>query len=245
MKESNISLRGKVIHGIRIRAAHEILYYCIKRLARKNGFCWAMNETLATLTGYTKGYVSHLLTDLFRIGWVYRRVEYGANGEVTARVLVPMDKLVPNVDVMARLVDELEKKNSRDANMNRLRHNGRVLGINPEEISTAVYQHGAERVDELLAIIYASNSCKSPRKFFYAGLKKVYLASKRAKRSVGTWFAIPKTANQTKWILRNDSIRESVDDVTRPLDSTFLASLSKLGGTAAATVARMSVAPTA
>lgn len=245
MKESQISLRGKVVRGIRIRAAHETLYYCIKRLSKKNEFCWAMNESLATLTGYTKGYISHLVTDLHRIGWVYRRVEYAPSGEVESRVLVPMDRLVPQVDVMEKLVDELEKKHDRDANMNRLRHNGRILGLNPEEIKRAVCNYGADRVDELLAIIYASNSCKSPRKFFYAGLQKVFLASARAKRWVGKWFATPKQANQTKWILKNDNIAESIEEVTRPLDSSFLASLSRMGGHAAATVARMSAAPTA
>ena len=245
MKESNISLRGTVIHGIRIRTAHEVLYYCIKRLAKKNKFCWAMNETLAKLTGYSKGYISHLITDLYRVGWLYRRVEYSPSGEVEARVLVPMDRACPSVDVMEKLVDELEKKHETDGTMNRLRHNGRLLGINPEEVKQAVCNYGADRIDELLAIIYTSNSCKSPRKFFYAGLKKIFLPSGRARRWVGKWFEVPKMANQTKWVLRNDSIRESVDDVTRPLDSTFLASLSKLGGTAAATVARMSATPTA
>lgn len=245
MKQSNISLRGTVIHGIRIRTAHEVLYYCIKRLAKKNKFCWAMNETLAKLTGYSKGYISHLITDLYRVGWLYRRVEYSPSGEVEARVLVPMDRACPSVDVMERLVDELEKKNEKDANMNRLRHNGRLLGINPEEIKHAVCNYGALRIDELLAIIYTSNSCKSPRKFFYAGLKRVFLTSARAKKWVGKWFDAPKMANQTKWILRNDSIKESIEDVTRPLDSGFLASLSRMGGHAAATVARMSAAPMA
>lgn len=239
MKESSISLRGKVVHGIRIRAAHETLYYCIKRLAKKNKFCWAMNETLSVLTGYTKGYVSHLITDLFRIGWVYRRVEYSASGEVEARVLVPMDRLVPQVDVMEKLVEELEKKNETNGTMNRLRHNGRMLGINPEEVKQAVCNYGVQRIDELLAIIYASNSCKSPRKFFYAGLKKPFLASARAKRWIGAWFT-PKVANQTKWVLRNDSIKDEVEEVTRPIDSSFLASLSRLGGRVAQAAAAMS-----
>lgn len=229
MKESSISLRGKVVHGIRIRAAHETLYYCIKRLSKKNSFCWAMNETLSVLTGYTKGYVSHLVTDLHRIGWVYRRVEYAPSGEVEARVLVPMDKLIPQVDVMEKLVEALEAKNEKNGTMNRLRHNGRMLGINPEEIKSAVYRYGAERIDELLAIIYASNSCKSPRKFFYAGLRDMFTAGTRAKRWIGKWFA-PKQAEQTKWILPKSTIKDSVEEVTRPIDSSFLASLSRLGG---------------
>lgn len=244
MKESQISLRGKVVHGIRIRAAHETLYYCIKRLSKKNEFCWAMNETLSILTGYTKGYVSHLVTDLHRIGWVYRRIEYAPSGEVESRVLVPMDKLVPKVDVMEKLVEALEAKNEKNGTMNRLRHNGRMLGINPEEIKSAVYRYGAEYIDELLAIIYASNSCKSPRKFFYAGLRDRFTASTRARRWIGKWFA-PKQAEQTKWILPKDTIKASVEDVTRPMDASFLASLARMGGKAAATVSQMSATPTA
>ena len=246
MKQSNISLRGKVIHGIRIRAAHEVLYYCIKRLAKKSGFCWAMNEYLATLTGYTKGYVSHLLTDLYRIGWVYRRVEYSANGAVEARVLVPMDKLCPSVDVMEKLVDALEEKNERDGNMNRLRHNGRMLGINPEEVKTAVYQHGAEYVDGLLSIVYTSNSCRSVRKLFYAGLKKKFAPGPRARRWMGKWFEVPTLGNQAKYVLgAADSIKDAVEEATRPLDASFLASLARMGGKAAATVSQMSATPTA
>lgn len=236
MKESQISLRGKVVNGIRIRTAHEVLYGCIKRLSKKNEFCWAMNETLSALTGYTKGYVSHLVTDLYRIGWVYRRIEYAPNGEIEARVLVPLDKLVPKVDVMEKIVEALEAKNESDGTMNRLRHNGRMLGINPEEIKSAVYRYGAERIDELLAIINASASCKSPRKFFYAGLKdKPFTPSARAKHWVGKWFT-PKPVNPTrKWKMR---VKDAVEEATRPIDPSFLASLARLGGRAAQAAAQ-------
>lgn len=251
MNESAKSARGKIVYGIHLRNAHEIVYGVIARLSKRSsvknaGFCWASNGYIAMMTGYTKSYVSHIITDLDRVGWVYRRIEYAPNGEVEVRALVPLDKLTPNTELAERRVREMEKECEQKGDINRLRHNGMMLGINPDEISKAVYQYGNERVDELLAIIYTSNSCKSARKFFYAGLQRVFLAGRRARRWVGKWFVRPTQGNQGKAVLgAADSIKATVAEINRPLDSTFLASLSRMGGKAAATAARMSTTPTA
>lgn len=251
MNESARSARGKVVYGIRLRNAHEIVYGVIARLSKRSsvknaGFCWASNGYIAMMTGYTKSYVSHIITDLSRVGWVYRRIEYAPTGEIEVRALVPMDKLTPNTELMERRVREMEKECEQKGDINRLRHNGMMLGINPDEISKAVYQYGNERIDDLLAIIYASNSCKSARKFFYAGLQKVYVPSRRASRWIGKWFVRPTQGNQGKSIFGvADSVKETVEEITRPIDSTFLASLARMGGKAAATAARMSTTPTA
>ena len=147
-------MRGKICHGIRIAGGHEIVFNKIKLLAKRNGFCWASNETIAALTGYSADYVSHIITDLYRIGWLYRRVELDRNNAFVARVLVPMDRLY-TPDEMEAKISELEAKKDMDGIRNRLCKNGEILGISPVEIRRAIYQYGAERIEELLCIIYA------------------------------------------------------------------------------------------
>lgn len=220
-------MRGKICHGIRIAGGHEIVFQQIKLLAKKNGFCWATNETIAKITGYSADYVSHIITDLYRIGWLYRRVELDRNNAFVARVLVPMDKLY-TPDEMEAKISELEAKKDTDGIRNRLCKNGEILGISPVEIRRAIYQYGAERIEELLCIIYASNTCKSPRRFFYAGLKKAFIIGERAKKWIGKVFVFEKPSfSNEKRVLGNRTIAAAIEEVSQPMNPYFAQFLNK------------------
>lgn len=220
-------MRGKICHGIRISGGHEIVFQKIKMLAKRNGFCWASNETIAALTGYSADYVSHIITDLNRIGWLYRRVELDNKNAFVARCLVPLDKLCTPEEMEAKIA-ELEAKKDDDGIRNRLCKNGEILGISPVEIRRAIYRHGVQRVEELLCIIYASNTCKSPRGFFFDGLRKAYIIGKRAKKWLGKVFIYEKPAfSNEKAVLGNRTISEAIEEVSQPMNPYFAQFLNK------------------
>lgn len=228
------SSRGKKIHAIKITAAHELTFEKIRLLAKKTGFAWANNATISRITGFSKSYVSHLLTDLVRIGWMYRRIELDENKAFEARMLVPLDRLCPDKEKIDARIKEMEQQKDEEGVKNRLCHNGSVLGITPQEIRNAIHRFGADRIEELLCIIKASNTCKHPRKFFYAGLKKIFIAGKRAASLKGKAF-ITETPSPAKAqeVLGKYTLTEAIENATAPVDSAIAAMVGKMRDTAA------------
>lgn len=228
------SSRGKKIHAIKITAAHELTFEKIRLLAKKTGFAWANNQTISRITGFSKSYVSHIITDLVRIGWLYRRIELDERKAFSARMLVPLDKLYTDKSKMDAKIKEMEQQKDEEGVKNRLCHNGSALGITPQEVRNAIHRFGVERIEELLCIIKASNTCKSPRRFFYAGLKKIFVAGKRAKGLKGKAF-ITETPSPAKAqeVLGKYTLTEVIENATAPVDSAIADMVGKMRNTAA------------
>lgn len=176
----------KQVNGIRLTVAHEAAYDTVFKLSRKTGFCWASNSSIAGMLGLSKSYVSHLLTDLERAGWMFRKITLDEQThEFQYRQLVPLDKLCTPEEAVEK-VRLMELDHTSKGERARLVANGKKLGISPLRIMGAIHAFGAKRVDEAMSIVRQSHVVNNPVKLLFAALHKGFIPGKRAERLIGT-----------------------------------------------------------
>lgn len=209
--------------GIQIRAAHIALWQRIRLLQYKKGVCWALNSSLAEYFGWSKSYVSHLLTDLERVGCISRSIVY-AHGtrEVEARLIVAFDKPVQSDDEKIAVFAKIAKRTGEAGTRMRLAMNGRKCGLNPSKIWAAVEKFGTERVDQALAQVKASKSGLNPYIIFYGFLKNCWTLGKRASRYVGKVYEYEK--KQRPAVL----VGHGTIDMSKPMDPALRAMIDEV-----------------
>lgn len=175
----------KMINGVRLTSSHIAMYETIFNYSCKTQFCWASNSTLADEIFISKSYASHLISDLVRIGWVYRKITLDEKTkEFHSRQLVPLGKLCQPEEAI-RKVKLMEQDHTKKGERMRLIANGKKVGIAPLRLMGALHRFGAEKVDRALAIVRASNVVNDPIGLFFGALNGDYTPGKRAKRLMG------------------------------------------------------------
>lgn len=218
----------KQVNGIRLTVAHEAAYDTVFKLSRKTGFCWASNSSIAGMLGLSKSYVSHLLTDLERAGWMFRKITLDdQTHEFQYRQLVPLDKLCTPEEALEK-VRLMELDHTAKGERIRLVANGKKIGIAPLRIMGAIHAFGAKRVDEALSIVRGSHVVNNPVKLFFAALHKGFIPGKRAEKLVGKAY-ITKSVHYKLAPL--DPVEVQKDD--RPVDPAIAAMIAKMKQTAA------------
>lgn len=209
--------------GISIRGAHIALWQYIRVLQHKKGVCWALNEHLAAYFGWSKSYISHLLTDLERVGCISRSIVYAqGTREVEARLIVAFDKPVQSDDEKIAVFAKIAKRTGEAGTRMRLAMNGRKCGLNPARIWSAMEKFGTERVDQALAQVKASKSGLNPYIIFYGFLKHAWSLGKRASRYVGKTFEYEK--KQRPAVL----VGHGAIDMSAPMDPALRAMIDKV-----------------
>ena len=180
---------------IQPRLAHVTLWQRIKLLQHKRGYCWATNEQIAEMLHISASYVSHLITDLVRLGCVARQVMYREDThEVVGRMLLAFDEPKETMDeAFASLVKIAQMRDEKGQRM-RLAMNARQVGLNPNTVWEATLKYGIARVDQAMANIMASSTVKNVYAYFYGFLQQGWQCGKRAQRYVGKAYATKRHA---------------------------------------------------
>lgn len=216
----------KMINGVRLTSSHIAMYETIFNYSRKTQFCWASNSTLADEIFISKSYASHLISDLVRIGWVYRKITLDEQTkEFHSRQLVPLGKLCQSEEAIEK-VKLMELDHTKQGERMRLMANGKKVGIAPLRLMGAIHRFGVEKVDAALAIVRASNVVNDPIGLFFGALNGDYTPGKRAKRLMGKAYI----TKQKHFTLAPVSSIEKEDNM--PKDSSIVEMVGRLRNTA-------------
>lgn len=211
---------SKEINGIIINSSHIRVHELIRRWSKNGGFCWANNTTIAEKLSLSRSYVSHLITDLNRAGLVGRKLTFSDRREFEMRQLMSFDeKDVLTVEQADARVEERAEKNEKRAEKNRLMHNARLVNIAPSRVAEAIAKFGAEKVDEALSIVRASNSVANPYAYFCAALKKGWKAGTRAAKLMKKEFSGGVKRTLSKPAKEDEAEAKAMADIKRAKDN--------------------------
>lgn len=147
-KEKNLSygyIPDYVAYDCRLSDREKLVYVSIRKLANKNGYCYAKNSTLAKLHNCSTKTIQNSISKLVELGFLDKKIKYwdGKDG-IEKRYLIPIIPIEKNLPMETNYMgvwkensptygNELHAPMEKNCSDNSISKNNKLKGINEKD----------------------------------------------------------------------------------------------------------------